>query len=335
MTTPSDYQGNQWTITANQDSQLRVTFDVRQVFYQARWFAEIVIYNLDQKTSNLILGSQTAAAQQPSSSVVEVPIEQGMICQLKAGYRNGKYGTIWNGPVFQALFVREEAVDFKIVLNCVLGLGPLRNTINYPFAAKVNQSQLVQQMANLAFGIANQPVTLSPNFKNTAHSRGGVLFGTVQKYFNEAADENNMQQFFDGNGVYIASVNDPPLSGIVTTFSPPPSSAFTTGFTSVTTEPNGIIIDTPEQTQLGVWFRALLDPTVFVSYPAQQVEIDNTQIVKTKTQIGELPTVLDQNGIYVVVGARYLGDSRGTPWYIEVDGLTRYESRLQMLNGYN
>jgi hypothetical protein len=295
---------------ANQPDDLRITFNISKVFYENHWWADIDIYNLDQFTSTALV--QSAGTTQPY-------VKQGMTATLSAGYQQGNYGVIWQGPVFQAKFTREHVTDFKITLHCLLWLDPLtRDAVNSSYAAGQSQTALIEQMVNLAFRSNPVPVTISPNAQAVNQSRGGVVFGSVKGLLSNFADDNNMQWFADQQGVNIARIDDevPATETSATVFSPPNAPG------QPPPEADGIIIGTPEQTQYGVHFRVLLDPTISIKYPAQLVNINNSQIIMQKRAQNEYLNILDQNGTYIVFGVRYYGDTRGTPWYTEIDGLT-------------
>jgi hypothetical protein len=287
---------------------LRITFDVQTVFFQTAWYATIDIYNLDRGTTTQLIN----AAGQTSSS--NTTIKQGMTVSLSAGYQNGNYGEIFNGPVFQALFTRENVTDYKLTLHCMLWLDPMtRTSISSTVAAFTNQATIIEQIAIKAFGAGAQ-VNISPNINSTQLSRQKVIFGSASEFLDELANDNNMQYFLDSHGLNFARVDD--NLGVT-------SSAQAKVFTSSTG-----LVGVPVQTQYGVAFRVLLDPTVKVQYPAQVVNIDNSQIVQLKKYQGDVPSVLDQSGNYIVFGARYIGDSRGRSWYTEIDGLTSVNGKM-------
>lgn len=315
---PQDENGEQTVLTLSDNNfepeALRITFNIQTIFRSTAWFAEINIYNLDQNTTKQIIsGAQVKGAVNPPS--VPTPVKQGMTCVLSAGYKNGNTGVIWNGPVFQALFSRENVVDFKITLHCMLWLDPMtRNSVSSVFSAFTTQQDVINKLVDLAFA-PGTTVNVSPRIKSTQLSRGKVVFGSVAKYFTQMADDNNMQWFLDNKGINFAKLDDNlPLQETAKVFTPD----------------NGIV-GVPEQTQYGVNFRILLDPTVKVTYPAQLVKIDNSQIVLQKKVQNELPSILDQNGVYIVYAVNYIGDNRGQPWYAEIMGVTSTGGKLAML----
>lgn len=128
----------------------------------------------------------------------------------------------------------------------------------------------------------------------------------------------------DGRGLALAHIDDDiPTDSTPIVFSRPVLRPSNTAGPVRPSGTDGVIVGTPQQTQYGVRFTALLDPAVIVKYPAQLVKNDNSQIVMLKKDINAKETpVLDKTGTYIVMGARYFGDSRGTPWYVEIDGFT-------------
>jgi len=290
---------------------LKVTFDVQQVAFQHYWTAEIIIWNADATLIDPVL--KEAA--------------QGAVVTLAAGYQNGNYNTIWSGPIFQAFLERENVTDLKLRLWCVLGLPPYKSpSIGASIPAFQTQQQIVQQIAALA----HVPIgVISKNLSTTTLPRSQVVFGNLDRHLDDIAESNNMQWWIDQNGLNMGSVQeDVSISPTAIVFSPPvvlgaagpPPSTQDLGTQS--------IIGTPVQTMYGVSFRVLLDPRVQVKKPLTMVQINNSLITFMKSVYGENPRLLDQSGQYVVIGARFVGDTRGNAWYTEITGWTRSVSLL-------
>lgn len=281
--------------------RVRATFDVYTPALQgAFWYGDICLYNLDQLTTNKLLAR---------------PIKQGAIVTVAAGYQHGNYGTIWRAPVFQPLFDRENVVDFKITLRCVLGLNEfLYNNINLRYGAGVTQYELVQTIANSSF--RKIPIgSISLALAGKKQPRGGVLFGRPDKYLTNIAQDTNSQWWFGLNGLNIGKADeDTPTQSVDFVYTPQSG-----------------IIGVPQQTQYGVDFRVLLDPRIRIQRPLPVVKIDNTAIVQQKKSIGELPGILDQNGEYIVAAARHFGDTRGNDWYTDITGVTSTGGKMAML----
>ena len=291
---------------------MRVRFDVQTIWGQTwYWVADIEIWNPDEQFTNFLLtNGNTASKTLPASAsnTVTGPAQQGLQVTLQAGYQSpGQYGTIWAGYVLQPMFDRINQTDFVVTLHCVIGLNEeTRNSIGQWYPAAMSQQQIVAQMAKdayypLAVGL------IAPTLANKSLSYPKVMFGNVSKYFGEIARDNNMQSFLGPRGLFnMASLNYD--------FHTTPKYTFT---------PQTGIVGTPQQTQGGVNCRLLLNPNVVVSNPPMAIKIDNTIIQQLQRTVGVVPSafsMLSQSGTYVVISARYIGDTRGTAWYTDVTG---------------
>ena len=304
LLTPSGSDTNVLTVTDSswEPEALRITFDTQQVGLQSNyWFADIVIYNADKATATAIL--------QASSN-----ISQGMIAVLRAGYIGGpENNIIWQGPVFQPLWVRENVVDYKITLRCILSLESAisGNTISANYGAGSSQYDVVIKMIE---SLGLQPGTISPNLSTKPMSRGFTWFGSPDKELDRIVRGNNMLWWLDMDGkVNIGHPNDGQVSEAPTIVYTP-----TTG-----------LIGTPEQTQYGVNFTVLLDPRLKVQMPMLTAAINNAAIRQYQIQYGSynfLP--LDQDGVYVIGSVRHRGDSRGNAWYTDVTGFVKVGDAL-------
>lgn len=291
--------------------QLRVTFDVFTSWWSAPWYADISIYNLNEYTANLLLsqGTNSGSAPAPNSAQQAVQIQQGMEVVLSAGYENnpGGYGIIWDGYVLQPLWERENQTDFKLTLHCINWLGLISaNSVGMSFGAGANQQQIVEAIAKNSYhpiGVGQ----ISPSLSAKKLPRGKVVFGNPGDILNQIARDNNMQYWLSHKGL----LNFTGLADKALPISATPAKVFT---------PTTGIVGTPQQTQYGCDFRLLLDASVGVTVPAMTVKIDNTQIRQLLRQAGVYPGLLAQDGVYVVVGARYRGDTRGNDWYTDVTG---------------
>lgn len=309
--------GSSKVLTAASDSfepeALRVTFDIYQPAFQVYWYADIVLYNLNQETTQQLLGAGM----------------QNLQVTVSAGYQNGAYGVIFSGPVFQPLFDRENVTDFKVTLHCIIGLwSDTRNVINKTIAAGAQQTEIVNAIANSAFNPI-QVDRLSSKISTNKLPRAKTMFGNPGTYFSDIAADNGMTWWLSQKGLNIKGLNDPDIPTTPSlTYSPPVKSNQQTPGAAQTSSTNGVIIGTPQQTQYGVSFRVLLDPRLQVF---TVVKIDNSQIRILKKQIGEFPALLDQDGTYLVGAVRFIGDTRGNDWYADVDGYTTTIAKQNLL----
>lgn len=286
---------------------LRIVFDVyTPAVHEAYWYADIDIYNLDQNTTQKII--------QPSTA----DLNQGQSVILRAGYKNGNYDVIWNGPVFQPLWVRENVTDYKVTLHCILGLDEIsRVGINGSYAANTNQTDIIMDIIKKSGLHADN---ISPNISSKKLPRGKAVFGSPAKYFTQIAEDNNLLWWLSNRGLSVGSPNeDLSVSG-------DPVIVYT---------PDTGLVGTPEQTQDGVNFTVFLDPRVQAKKPLMQVKLDQSSIRFQKKQIGQFPGLLDRDGVYVVGAVRHHGDSRGETWYTQITGYTRVGDSLAWPNTVN
>jgi hypothetical protein len=130
--------------------------------------------------------------------------------------------------------------------------------------------------------------------------------GSAEAALREALNDAGVTYFINAKGLNLMLADEPEIS------TAPP----------VVLTPDTGIIGTPVQTAHGIYFRTLLNPRIEVTQPTSRVKIDNTAIRQAKVRVGEYITPLDQDGIYNVVGVRYVGDSRGQDWYCEVTAVS-------------
>lgn len=289
--------GNQQTVlriandTFDQESP-RCIFDVQQIGYQAFWYGDLTIYNLNAEAEQVVL--------RESQQVV-----------VSAGYQKGNFGQIFKGWVFQPLWERENVVDYKITLHCLLGRPELTNNfVSFTHERFATQFDLIAKIAASARSPINI-AALAQSMQQKQLPRGKVIFGNPGKYFNEAARDNNLQWFVGPKGLTLANMLE------------------VSGTPQITYTPTTGLIGTPQQTQDGVSFKVLLDPRLQIMYPPMQVKIDQSAIRQIKRNIGDnVLTVLDRDGIYLIGGVRHIGDTRGQEWYTEVVGYTSTQGKL-------
>ena len=293
---------------------IRITFDVYTPCIQsAYWYADINIYNFNSDTAlTLINGASNIAP--------------GMTVILKAGFANGNYDVIWQGPVFQPTFVRENVTDYKLSLHCILGLAQASNgqVLSGAYAAGQNQAEIITQMMQ-SIGLQVNPFGTKTQVALTAKKlpRGVTVFGSPDEYMDDIAEDNNMVWFLQQRGLAGSSgvsigilddgINATPQSGYVYT-------------------PSSGLLDTPIQTQAGVDFSILLDPRIKAQFPLMTVQIQQV-IIQQLQRSPNSPQVtpLSTTGTYVVGAVRHRGDSRGNVWQTDITGYTLIGDVLALL----
>ncbi len=296
---------------------LRVTFDVLQSMNtDPLWYADISVYNLDEQTAQNIAVN-------------------GSWATLKAGFQFGPQmqSIIWAGPIFQVLFTRENVVDQKLTLHCVVfpNVSPsdmMSFSMNGPIASQQDLVAFMVQQTNLPVispqagtqgAVANQRMTA------TRYPRGNTVFGRVSKYFAQLADSNLLQTWTDGQKTYIsemASNGGGPLTPSLI-YSPPFPPGSTGNSLGLPDGTNQSIIGTPQQFVQGVTFTVLLDPRLAVQLPPLLVQLVRTNInllTRTPSPNSELPAPLTANPMFYVAQVRHTGDTRGNDWHTEVTG---------------
>ena len=287
---------------------LRITFDVHQTALPSPWwFADISVYNYDDNAmANALTSAQWVT--------------------LSAGYQSiGNQQVIWSGAVMQVLLTREDVVDIKLTFHCFATDPRELRRINFNQAQNTTQATVVAQMITALNGQSAVPTTmiapLPPALSATKYKRGKVVFGSVNKYFEQLADAHNMTWFKAPKGYAIGPID----SGTATpayTYSPPLPANWAGAAPSVTT--SYTLIGTPRQTDCGVEFSVLLDPRLKVQMPPLLIELNNVvidQLVRQFPQGPYMPLAVD--GSYVIAEVHHRGDTRGNLWQTDVRGFTR------------
>lgn len=307
------------TSNAWEPEALRMTFDVLQSTLPSPWwYADIVIYNLNTPEIQNILLNATWVT-------------------LKAGFQSPPLlsSIIWDGPILQVLFDREEVVDFRVTLHCVANPLVMDDIIGFSTGPFASQAQIVARMAQEidlpAMSAANGTLSSYAEQVMTAkqYPRGKQVFGKIGKYLTQIADDQFMTTWRDGSKAYMSEISD---GTVVPTpdfiYSPPfPPNATPPGLPSGVTKS---VIGTPRQTPFGVIFTVLLDPRLKVQLPPQVAQLTRTLITQLVVNPGEtVASPMSANLNFFVAQVRHFGDSRGNDWYTEVTGYnTTYASNL-------
>lgn len=295
LTVTPQATGEEWTVSnSSWDTEaLKATFDVEQPANSSYWYADIVIYNF------------TAAAAQV--------IQKGDPVTLTAGYQSPGSGVIFQGKVFQPLWERANDTDYTLTLHCLVGLfEDETGYVTVPIAAGLSQAKAVEQVAEAA-GLAVE--SLDPVLSTRLYPRGKSIAERARIFFDQVAIDNQLHCWIGWKGVNIRSLAS--TSTVPDQVYAPPLTS-----TSQTQTARGItkytLIGTPQQTEMGVAFRVLLDSDLQLG---ALVKIENA-LVKRLPQVPmqyQVPFLKD--GLYVVAGLRHTGDTRGRDWYSEVNAV--------------
>ncbi len=305
----------QLTITSNswEPEALRMTFDVLQTMLPSPWwFADISIYNLDALAAQNILYNATWAT-------------------LKAGFQTGPslYSIIWDGPVFQVLYDRENVVDQRLTLHCVANPTQLAQIVSFSVGPWANQQKLVGRMI-AAVGMppidpaqGTQGALANQRMVAKQYPRGNGVFGSIARTLGIIAGDQFLQSFQDGRQAYLTEINNPSLTPAVIYAPAPAPGPVTPALASGVT---ASIVGTPRQTQFGVIFEVLLDPRMKVQLPPLVIQIDRStvyqQLELTPNPSSGFPSPFTSDLQFFVAQVRHRGDTRGNDWQTEVTGYT-------------
>lgn len=314
---------------------LRFTFDIQQVAFSAFWQAEITIWNANGPISD-----------GPSAGVnlYQAVIQEGDIVTVAAGYQADYTPpsippSIWTGPIFYTIQDRIDVVDQRLIIHCLLNRAlTTQNFLNATLPARSTQFSQAQFIAQKSLNPIQINTSQVQNAIESAEPQRGAqnlpraksYFGNPHHYLTALADQNNLTSWFDNKAWNVDSLQNP-LGDLVATYAPVvPTGGPPSRVDNVTLS----LIGQPQQTQLGVNFRVLLDPTVQIVSPLPQVAIQ-LQFIRQAPIAYPLPAgsgppvpLVDK---YAVVGVRFIGDTRGNPWYSEITGIAQIQQAIQLL----
>jgi hypothetical protein len=313
-----------------------MTFDITQLAYTAFWQAEVVIYNAN--------GPITSG---PSAGInlMQAVIQEGDVITISAGYQaDYPYPStppaIFTGSVFYTIQDRLNVVDERLIIHCLINRAlTTQNFINETIpllSTQYSQARQIAQSAANPININSSQVQTAINSANPQRGasqlpRGKSYFGNPHNYLNALAEQNSLVSWFDNTTWNVDSLQNP-VGSLVATYAP-----VNTGGAPTTINGTKLsLIGQPQQTQFGVDFRVLLDPTVQVKAPLPQVAVQLQYIRQApipyplpKDQVAALP--LPQNNQYIVIGVHFIGDTRGNAWYSDITAVTLIQTALQML----
>lgn len=313
---------------------LRVEFAVDTYLLMVYWMCELSIYNMSQAAGQSITGIRDLNAFWAWNQT----LIQGDAVAISAGYKYTNSSTpfdpdrnvVYQGRVLQAIWTRDNVVDWKLRLRCTVGL--MENTINFvnfPWvkgASALDTLNAVCAKAKLTPTIDSDTADL---LDSTVYSRGYAIFGRPYEVIDDIIKTAQIAGAKQGlvptawvgpNGLNVRSFESSDLDQEPDhIFAPRPDPTASSGTTQGPVKQT--VIGTPEQTWDGIRVRVLLDASVKIG--------DRMQLIGALVALAPLtpgqgyPAIPSRNGMYVVAGVRHVGDSRGNPWYTEITGLTR------------
>lgn len=271
-------------------SSMRIHFRTCQLDNQTPNNATIRVFNLSDDTARKV--------QKEYQRVV-----------LEAGYVEGDFGIIFAGTIKQVRRGRINQMDTYLDVLAADGDQPY----NFGFVNKSLKAgaKLIDQLNAVGKGMELERGYV-PDLPPTALSRGKVLFGMGRDSMRDISNT--------AGGTW--SIQDGKIQII-------PLTGYLPGEAVVLNSQTGLI-GLPEQTEGGIYVRALLNPKMKVG---GLLQINNASIQRAllggnllfaSSRLEDLPGLLPKvtdDGFYRVYVAEYEGDTRGGPWYVNVTAL--------------
>ncbi len=297
--------------TALDVSDLRCTFQIKKT-RSLQNFATITIYNLNNETEKKII-------QESDRCIVEAGYE---------GYLNTddetqtieesapkQYGKIFDGTVIYVTRAKANNTDYTLTLICVDGDSFLYGNF---IATTMIRGQNPRQIIQAAVSMANTPTEtnrISSGISEQTLPRGKVFFGRPKDILQDVARGNNANVWIEDGLVNVTKITDECKTDAI-----------------VLTPQTGLI-GFPQQTQYGVNFQALINPAIKLETLIQLQKVDIAGFASPTTK--QAP--LDPEQIYQVMEAEFVGDTRGTEWYVNVIGVSRAGKTLlpAMMQNYS
>lgn len=291
-------------------STLRFRFAIRRGDLQTPNSADIRVYNVSDSTADRI---RQILPQPEFTRVV-----------IQGGY-DGNFGILFDGEIKQVRRGRESSTDTYIDITAADGDSAYNfSMMSISLAAgstpKDHVSAVLKDMAT--HGITEGYI---PDLPGNPLPRGKVMYGMSRDEMRKIA--RNTQTAW--------SIQDGKLQIV-------PETAYIPGEVPVITSATGMI-GLPEQTQRGINVRVLLNPNIKIG---QAIKLDNKSIQgyrfglaagpqQLQNENTEMQAKINSDGLYYVMCADHVGDTRGNEWYsdltcLAIDATITPEFKAQM-----
>lgn len=284
-------------------SDLHCTFEVHKKRDKGGFYAVVRIYNLTA-------ASEEKLVMEGDRLIIEAGYEGKAITTTKAEDGSDttqvvdlQYGKIFDGKIIWPSRSRESNVDYVLTLMAIDGDAPL----NLNFIAKtvnrgLNARKVVETVAKES-EVTTPVNVITQNLSDQVLPRGKVFFGNPMGYVKDVCRGNAATFFIEDGSLNVIKMQDAKEDEAI-----------------VVTPTTGLI-GTPQQIQMGVSFRTLLNPQLHLS---SMVQIKDVQVNEVSVTPGQQQAPLDDEWIYQVFELTHIGDTRGGDWYTEVQGISRY-----------
>jgi hypothetical protein len=308
---------------------LRCTFEIVTHCFHPVWTARISIWNLNKVTALATASVGTSTGVPLGAMGDQITVSAG----YQAGLASGQtLPIIFTGRIYQSMVEREGVVDLVTTWLCSTGTSELYR--NYTFVSYIggtSNAKVVQMMID-GSQRPDIPLQISAQDKATLSAvttpRGGAISGSLADGLGQIARQMaNITQtpwsiWFDGFRHNIGSLkNQKSTPDLIYSPIPAPNQ-------NVTLDPriSYSLVGSAQQTQNGVEFRVLLDPRLSAQTPQLLVKLDGTIIRQLEVLMNSQggtntpPYALNQDGQYLVIGVRHIGDTRSNEWWTVVTG---------------
>ena len=299
---------------------LRVTFRTNMALMLAFPTATITVYNPSSQTQKQVMqGTPNAAATANWTK----PLVLGNTVKLSAGYQDPGPTLIWEGKVLQSIWMRENVVDYKLTLRCIIGLfEDSLNTVNVPIPKKTCTLDTLKQVCQEAatpIPIASMDAVAEQKLSRTVFPKSQAWSSRPYEAIDLLLKQDSLFKWVSKDGLNVRSFESVSQTPKYIYAPPDPIGVPAPSAPSGTIK---TILGTPEQTQDGVLFRVLMDPRPMIG---DVVQLVNTVINPVEVQyMKSRPPYPSTDGVYVVAGMQNVGDTRGRgdDWYTEIHGQT-------------
>lgn len=272
--------------TAMDVSQLKCTFSCVKSIMEAN-YSEVTIFNLSPETENKI-------------------IQEGYRVVIEAGYEGSQYGIIFDGFVIQPIRYKEGGTTYKLTLVSMDADTFMKSgAISFSLTRGQNSRAIIEHIANTAT-VSVELGSISAKLSDTQLTRGKVVFGKAADYLRQLAQSESATFYMEDGRVNIIKAEDYPIND--------------DGGEIIDLTPQSGLIGVPEQQDYGATIKMLLNPRVKLG---SFIHVDNSLIRNQQFQQGQVPYMLDQDGIYRVIKVTHEGDTRGNDWYTEAVTVTQ------------
>lgn len=262
------------------------------------------IYNLSRNTVEQLCSYNPQLADPVATTQSSVT---GQVI-LDAGYEFAQYGNIFQGDIVQVRAGRSSRTDTYVDIYARDGDAThVWGFINASMAAGATPNDFHQKFLEVVgkYGVATGE--LPTETKQGTAPRGKTMFGMVRDHLDDFALTNE----------WTWSINKGALVYI------PYKSVRAGGDQAIRLDARTGLLGMPQLTEQGVVGRCLLNPAIDIG---TRIELSNASIQLPRydvqwTAINYLPStdaiVRGSDGVYKVLVANHVGDTRGEAWFTE------------------